>query len=178
MDWYVVDKKYVNYLKQFDAKVGYVEYGSKLKLHLGIVLNVKGMDYYVPISSPKQKHENMSNSLDFHKIQEESGQLYAVLNINNMIPVPLKCVRQVKYNKIEEFRKFESEKEKTDYVYLLQKEKIIIDSFQNTIRNKAKKLYAKCIDKPESRLASRCCNFKVLEEKAKLYADTGGNPNV
>ena len=43
MDWYVVDKKYINYLTQFD----------------------------------------------FHKLQDEStGYLYAVLNINNMIPVP------------------------------------------------------------------------------------------
>ena len=59
MDWYVVDKEYINYLKQFDSKVGYVEYGSKLKLHLGIVMKVQSLDYYVPISSPKSKHENM-----------------------------------------------------------------------------------------------------------------------
>ena len=169
MDWYVVDKEYVNYLKQFDSKVGYVEYGSKLKLHLGIVLKVNGLDYYVPISSPKPKHENMSNSVDFHKIQEDEGQLYAVLNINNMIPVPTKCVTQVKYDQIEKFRKFESVKEKTDYIYLLQKEKKIIDSIQNTIENKAKKLYAKCIKRPESALANRCCQFKLLEEKAQLY---------
>lgn len=31
MDWYVVDKKYINYLTQFDSRVGYVEYGERLK---------------------------------------------------------------------------------------------------------------------------------------------------
>ena len=36
MDWYVVDKKYINYLSQFDSRVGYVEYGERLKLHVGI----------------------------------------------------------------------------------------------------------------------------------------------
>ncbi len=169
MDWYVVDKEYINYLKQFDSKVGYVEYGSKLKLHLGIVMKVQSLDYYVPISSPKSKHENMSNSLDFQKIQEENGQLYAVLNLNNMIPVPMNCIKQVKYDEIDLYRKFKSNKEKTDYIYLLQKEKKIIDSIQEMLYNKAKKLYAKCINNPNSALANRCCNFLLLEEKAQLY---------
>ena len=69
----------------------------------------------------------MSNSLDFHKLQDEStGYLYAVLNINNMIPVPDNCLTQLKYNQVESFRSFSNEKEKTDYVYLLQKEKALI----------------------------------------------------
>ena len=29
MDWYIVDKKYINYLTQFDPRVGYVEYGER-----------------------------------------------------------------------------------------------------------------------------------------------------
>lgn len=33
MNWYVVNKDYINYLIQFDSRVGYVEYGEKLKLH-------------------------------------------------------------------------------------------------------------------------------------------------
>ena len=31
MNWYIVDKKYINYLTQFDSHVGYVEYGERLK---------------------------------------------------------------------------------------------------------------------------------------------------
>lgn len=38
MNWYVVNKDYINYLIQFDSRVGYVEYGEKLKLHVGILL--------------------------------------------------------------------------------------------------------------------------------------------
>lgn len=33
MNWYVVDKEYVKHLSQSDSRVGYVEYGDKLKLH-------------------------------------------------------------------------------------------------------------------------------------------------
>ena len=173
MNWYIVDKKYINYLTQFDSHVGYVEYGERLKLHVGILLTIGDFHYYVPISSAKPKHQKMSNSLDFHKLQDEStGYLYAVLNINNMIPVPDNCLTQLKYNQVESFRSFSNEKEKTDYVYLLQKEKALIDNVQNTLQNKAMKLYQKCIVKPDSSLAARCCNFKMLEEKCSSYSDT------
>ena len=50
MNWYVVDKEYIDYLSQFDSRVGYVEYGERLKLHVGILLTVNSCHYYVPIS--------------------------------------------------------------------------------------------------------------------------------
>ena len=65
MNWYVVNKKYIDYLSQFDSRVGYVEYGERLKLHVGILLTVNSYHYYVPISSAKSKHQRMSNSLDY-----------------------------------------------------------------------------------------------------------------
>lgn len=173
MNWYIVDKKYINYLTQFDSHVGYVEYGERLKLHVGTLLTIGDFHYYVPISSAKPKHQKMSNSLDFHKLRDESTRyLYAVLNINNMIPVPDNCLTQLKYNQIDCFRSFKSDKEKTDYIYLLQKEKFLIDNIQNTLQNKAMKLYQKCIAKPDSSLAARCCNFKMLEEKCLSYLHT------
>lgn len=173
MDWYVVDKEYINYLKEFDPNVGYVEYGERLKLHVGILLSIGEYHYYVPISSAKPKHTKMSNGLDFHKLQDEAtGFLYAVLNLNNMIPVPDSCITQLKYNKVTDFRSFKNEKEMTDYIYLLQKEKEMIDKIQDTLQGKAQKLYKKCIDKPTSSLAARCCNFKLLEEKCSLYITT------
>lgn len=172
MDWYVVDKKYINYLTQFDSRVGYVEYGERLKLHIGILLTIGDYHYYVPISSAKPKHKKMSNSLDFHKLQDEStGYLYAVLNINNMIPVPDNCLTQLKYNQVENFRSFGSEKQKTDYIYLLQKEKALIDNVQDILQNKALKLYQKCTSNPKSSLAARCCDFKLLEEKCNSFSN-------
>lgn len=171
MDWYIVNKDYIRYLIRFDSRVGYVEYGEKLKLHVGILLTVNSYNYYVPISSAKPKHHRMSNSLDFQKLQDaNTGYLYAVLNLNNMIPVPNSCITQLKYNQIERFRSFSNEKEKNDYIYLLQKEKAILDSIQSTLQRKAEKLYVKCLHIPNSSLASRCCNFKLLEEKSCLYS--------
>lgn len=37
MNWYVINKDYIKYLMQFDSRVGYVEYGERLKLHIGIL---------------------------------------------------------------------------------------------------------------------------------------------
>ena len=141
-----------------------------MKLHVGILLTVNSCRYYVPISSPKPKHQRMSDSLDFHKLRDAAtGYLYAVLNLNNMIPVPDSCITQLKYNEIEKFRSFANEKEKNDYIYLLQKEKIIIDDLETIIQYKAEKLYTKCLRFPDSSLASRCCNFRLLEEKSNTY---------
>lgn len=176
MDWYVIDKDYIKFLLQFDSRVGYVDYGEKLKLHIGVILIVNNHSYYIPVSSAKPKHQHMSNSLDFHKLQDEiTGYLYAVLNLNDMIPVPNSCLTQLKYNQIEQFRTFNNDKEKIDYIYLLQKEKAIIDKLQPLLQRKAEKLYAKCLQMPNSSLSSRCCNFQLLEEKSNAYKNNKNN---
>ena len=38
MKWYVVDKEYITYLKQFDYKVGNVDYKDKFKPYIGTLL--------------------------------------------------------------------------------------------------------------------------------------------
>lgn len=169
MDWFVADKNYVEYLHNFDYKVGKVDYGDKLKLHVGTILEINDFKFYVPVSSPKEKHKHMKNSLDFQKIEDNQNNLYAVININNMIPIPEQYITKLKYNEIEKFRAFHTEKEKTDYIYLLQKEKAIIDQLASTLQKKAIKLYCKVTQNPDSTLAKRCCNFELLQEKATEY---------
>lgn len=88
-----------------------------------------------------------------------------------MIPVPDNRLTHLKYNQVESFRSFSNEKKITDYVYLLQKEKALIDNVQDTLQNKVLKLYQKCIAKPDFSLAATCCNFKMLEEKYSSYSD-------
>lgn len=56
---------------------------SNERKYIGIVLIVNGMNYFAPLSSFKAKHEKMKNGLDFIKVGN-----YAVININNMFPVP------------------------------------------------------------------------------------------
>ena len=42
------------------------------------------MDYFAPLSSFKEKHTRMPEAVDFIKIKR-----YAVINLNNMFPVPV-----------------------------------------------------------------------------------------
>lgn len=45
---------------------------------------VENCEYFAPLSSPKEKHKRMKNTLDLIKIK--NGE-YGVINFNNMIPV-------------------------------------------------------------------------------------------
>lgn len=47
------------------------------------VFQINDMEYFAPLSSFKPKHEKMKEGLDFIKILR-----YAVINLNNMFPVP------------------------------------------------------------------------------------------
>ena len=63
---------------------------------------------------------------------------------------------------------------KNEYVILKteeqnKKEKIIIYSCSMVLKSKAEKLYKKIEQLPNSSLARRCCNFKLLEFKSIEY---------
>lgn len=173
MEWVIIDKNYFNYLYQFDTRIGFIEYGNKLKLHIGVLLEINQHKFYVPVSSPKPKHHNMANNLDFHKIQDSNKRLIAVLNLNNMIPVKDEYVTKLRYSEISNYRKFNSLQQLNNYIYLLQLEKSIIDTLEILLKRKAQKLYNKCLQYPQSKLAKRSCNFKLLESKSLEFT-----PNV
>ena len=112
----------------------------------------------------------MKNSIDFHKIKDvNTNETYAVLNLNNMIPVPDLYVNLLTYKNIEEFKSFSDLTEKNNYIYLLQKEKKYIDANSELLKTKAEKLYLEVLQNPNSRLAKRCCNFQLLEKKSLEY---------
>ena len=55
MKLYEVTDRYINYLRKFDKRV----YDNKennrkvMRKYLGIVLKINGLNYYIPMSSPK-----------------------------------------------------------------------------------------------------------------------------
>lgn len=61
--WYIADKEYVNYLRKFDKKVENIEYNEKLKPYIGILININNFNYYVPISSAKEKHYKIKEGI-------------------------------------------------------------------------------------------------------------------
>ena len=169
LKWYIVNKEYVKYLKLFDSKVENIDYEKNVKPYIGIVLNIDNFKYYVPISSPKEKHYKMEEDIDFIKIIDKKGNILGVLNLNNMIPILDSEIKELKYDEIEKIKTFNNDKEKQLYLMLLRLEiKIINDKIEKILRS-ASKLYKLRLKNPKSKIAKRCCDFKKLEEKAIEY---------
>lgn len=168
LKWYIADKKYVNYLRKFDEKVENIDYNSKLKPYIGILITINELNYYVPISSPKEKHYKIREGMDFVKIMQDD-KIIGVLNLNNMIPILDKNVKALKYKEIEKYRDFTSDKEKSLYIAFLNFELNLINNKIEKIKKNAVKLYNEKINNPTSNIAKRCCDFKLLEQKALLY---------
>ena len=85
---YKIDMKYIRNLHRIDDKVLSVspQTGKDTRVFVGIVIICGGHQYCIPLSSPKEKHRHMRNSMDFSKI-EVNGKLLGVLNYNLMIPI-------------------------------------------------------------------------------------------
>lgn len=122
--------------------------------YIGIVLEINGMKYFAPLSSFKEKHKRMQESLDFLKIKN-----YAVINLNNMFPVP---GGQYTYVDI-------SAEQNQKYKALLQAEYRYIKSIQDKIRKNAKTLYNLKMQGASTPLAKRCNDFKGLEGLCRAY---------
>lgn len=159
LNFYTISGEYVKYMNQFDNRILKAYDEKARRPFIGIVLKVDEILYFAPFTSPKKKHLTMKNTIDFLKIDE--GKLGAI-NFNNMIPIP-----------IEQCKKIDVENEPDEaYKTLLYKQINWCNDKENNIiiLNKARKLYEKVIsNKLPQRIIDRCCDFKLLEEKSRIY---------
>ena len=156
-----VDSEYCDYLREFDNKVAYNKYEKELRPFIGVLFKIDKCEYFAPLSSPKQKHIKMKNTVDFFKIKD--GELGAV-NFNNMIPVTKENYSLVDLNKetltISEMK----------YQKLLIEQLAWLNANYHQVKNKSFKLYDLYTKgKLPENIKSRCCNFKLLEEKCIEY---------
>ena len=115
----------------------------------------KYIKYFAPLSSFKDKHKKMRESIDFIKIKD-----YAVINLNNMIPVPDSQIVDIDINKEKE----------PSYRYLLQAESREISRQKNRIRKNAEIVYShKKHNDNSTAFAKRTNNFELLEKLCKEY---------
>lgn len=120
-----------------------------------VLFIINNMNYFTPLSSYKPKHDKMKNCLDFLKIGN-----YAVININNMFPVP---EGEYQYVHIPEIKN-------TQYQKLLMAEYRLIKKLQDRIKKNALELYKhKLTNGTSTALSKRCNDFLLLEEKCCSY---------
>lgn len=156
-----IDENYCNYLRKYDNKVTY-NYGEKKnRPYVGVLFNIENMEYFVPLSSPKEKHLKMKNNLDFFKI--DNGKL-GVINFNNMIPVTSNNYTLVDFDK--------KNKSSSDikYLLLLENQLSFLNANYFSVVTKAIKLYNLYVNNrlPKS-IKDRCCNYSLLEDKCNEY---------
>ena len=156
-----LDSKYCNYLRKFDNKVTYNYKDKELRPFIGVLFIIENCMYFAPLSSPKPKHLKLKAKLDFLKI--DSGKLGAI-NFNNMLPVTEKNIIKIDLNKDC------LTKSEIKYTLLLKKQLRWLNRNSEKIFGRSKKLYDKYLDGTlDKSIYKRCCNFKLLEEKCKLY---------
>lgn len=155
---YGVEDAYIKYLSQYQEHLFLHEGGDFGRKYIGTVLEINGFYYFAPLSSFKSKHKKMKESVDFIKIKD-----YAVININNMIPIPKEQLIELDIN---------AEKD-PHYKFLLQAESREINRQKNRIRKNAEIVYNhKKRYKDSTPLAKRTNDFVLLEKKCREYEST------
>jgi len=162
---YKVDMKYIRNLHNIDDKVLSVSSQTRKdnRVFVGIVIVCGMHKYCIPLSSPKEKHKHMKNSMDFSRIEVE-GKIIGVLNFNLMIPIEEKQLQLIDLT----IHKRDRENIKI-YKRLCQQELRWCQENSETVCNKANVLYKKYISGEEFSGRKRCLNFPKLETECRKY---------
>lgn len=161
LNFFTVDLDYVHYLKAAElahrgfTRVPNMEYGEgkKQKFLCGVVLTVNELDYYVPVTSFKEKKP------DNFLIEADNGVVTSSLRFNYMFPVPKTLVSE----------RIISEEPDRAYRALLSQELRYCTKNQDIILRLAERTYKRVLLGKDPGLVKNSCSFVFLEEKCKEY---------
>lgn len=171
--FYAVNLDYFEYLNQIDSEVYYnPSYRNSIKPFVGIIVGIENYNYFIPISSAKEKHKRWKNVSDEHFLiyevidnnitingdiykyysDEEKMHILSILDIKKMIPVPNGCYERIEFDELDDIR----------YKDLFEKEYAFCLKVKTKVLKKVKKLYHKQKETGTIRRAN--CNFSELEK--------------
>lgn len=155
MKLYYVDEDYINELRNIDNKV---LLNKSTRPYLGVVLSINNLNYFVPLSSPKEnKKVNNQLSIKLFEVNNRENRLGYLLFLN-MIPVPDKHLAKID---MEHIKKYDLE-----YYKLLTNQLIFIRQENERILNKAQKVYNNAVIKKVPFISSICVDYLALEKFA------------
>lgn len=178
MKWINVNENYLDYLRKYEQRIPYTNYGQdKYKPFFGILFEKDEFYYITQISHAQNRHSKMKQQPDFFKIYDPDSEkrLIAVVNLNYMFPIPKKEVTDFEKSKIDTYRTFKDDDEKSKYINLLDKELKSINELD--LSNSAKKLYDKKYAYPDASISKRCIDFKMLEDHARTWLNDDNHTN-
>lgn len=153
--FYSVDNNYIQYLKQYDAQIPSVVYENNNKFVCGALLNIKGYDYYAPIS-----HFSKKQRTNFPIKQK--GQIISSVRLCFMFPVPknTNVLCRLNFNLIAHAD--------LNYANLLRYEYSYCLKNMNDLIKQTNKVYNIGINKNHV-LNYTCCDFYKLESICDNY---------
>ena len=153
---YGVKDSYIEYLSKYQEHMFLHKDGAFGRKYTGVVLEINQFSYFAPLSSFKSKHKKMKESVDFIKLKD-----YAVINLNNMIPVPKGQLIALNIN---------AEKD-PHYRFLMQTESREINRQKDRIRKNAEIVYNhKRRNENSTPLAKRTNDFEILEKLSEDFS--------
>ena len=164
--FYYIDKSYLYYLKNVENSnrgftcVPDIEYSNNEKFFYGTVLNIDGINYYVPVSSKtKGKQDDIL-------IRNKENKIIGALRFNYMLPVPNKCLtRLVLGSHFSESR-----------IIRIKQELAFCNRNRNSIQDKALKTYNRITKLSIQGLNDNSCDFKLLENAYIVYCHDNDFP--
>ncbi len=169
MRLYSVSDEYISYLRKKFPRV-YSNKESKrvhTRKYLGAVIEIETHKYYIPLSSPKEKHDYIvvdgrktirRDSLIVMRIVSGTGgdkALKGTLQIGTMIPVPNDAIK---------LYDVENEPDQA-YKDLVNEEIIYIRKNEKKIMKNAKVLYSKRKAGDTNKVVQSCLDFIALEKE-------------
>ena len=172
LGFYVVHAEYLKFLHERDPEVYYDEsYRTLKKPFVGIIIGLGEYQYFIPLTSAKEKHKKWKNVSDTHFLVYEfveSGlnipkyifksddgrkkiHILSVLDIKKMVPVPTDQFEYMEFGKLED----------RNYKALLEKEYVFCLKIKDKIVPKAEKIYKRQME--ERIIGKMQCDFRKLE---------------
>lgn len=174
MKLFSISDEYISFLRKQFPRI----YSNKedIRVHtrkyLGVVIEIENHKYYIPLSSPKKKHDYITidgiesirkDSLIVMRIVSRKGdkkELKGTLQIGTMIPVPDSEIELYDVNG------------ETDKAYkdLVEEELIYIRKNEDRIKKNAKILYSKKkAGDTSNRVVANCLDYLAVEKECKKW---------
>lgn len=166
LEFYNANLQYIDYLKKYETSqrgktcVPNVQYASNNKFFYGAVLQVKGVNYFVPVSH--QIHRKQDDLLI--KIKSKSKPIVGTLRFAYMIPIPSEMLSLLRRDEIPDRNRQE----------LVRKELAFCRKNKDKIEKMAKSAYSRIISKCSRELSENSCDFVLLERAYILFCKEHG----
>ena len=172
---YSVSDEYIDYLRKYEPNVYSNKEGNRThtRKYIGTVFKMNGMNYFVPMSSPKETDYQVAGSgkvikksiVPIIRITEKNNgvkELKGTLRISHMIPVPE-----------DQLLLYDLDNEvDADYKALVHSEAIFIRKNAAKIQNNAELLYKqKQINDESAGYVKHALDYKHLEDLCKEFVN-------